>query len=601
MTKEKMYSEKNAVVAVRDNANWKNHKWKYRYNMKQLITALIFVTSSAGLFGQSIPVVIAGKMYVNATVVRSNGAVQIYASDRDTGRVNIAAPGSKLHADTIIFYSNDTNDGLLLNAGGAVKGATGIENPKAVILRKKFERGIHTYLSLPFDVTNDDIYLARTKTKLINGENTDWQFVVFEFNYKQRAETGSRADSIAWTEMGILSSDSIKYDGLKKGVGYQFYLREDSLPFVDSKEVDFYATPSDIAKLFDSSEKTLTYPAYGAKAIWSKDDRGKVSGWACIGGLNFSTFEISRSTLADYQGSVIYVQDRENGEAMSSQSQVPSNWKAIVLANEEAAKVGPYTPFFIQSPVEDNLVGAVEDKTLVFKNAGLSLLSVEYRSSQDESGEMDQLYFALSSDKDNAFDRLYLNFAENYEDFFHPTKDGLKMNSYENKPTVWSLRNEASLVVSGLPTASEGVEVQIGFSVPYAGDYTISLEPLYRSYVQHVVLVDNQTKAKVDLLQYSTYSFYSEQVKSNSGRFVLYVNSAFPIIPEDEKNAPFAYVKDNMLTVRNLGEGDKVQVFDLTGSTIASGKAVGREFSVPLRLRGVYIVNTGATILKVLN
>ncbi|MDR2692165.1 MAG: hypothetical protein LBB73_07755 [Dysgonamonadaceae bacterium] len=573
--------------------------------MKRLITVLISFIGYSSLFGQGLPVVVAGKMYVGAKV-RSQGAVHVYANssatttadEKGVGKINMATGESVLQADTIIFYSNDKNDGLLLNTDAAVKATDGTTAPKAVILRKKFEPAKHTYFSLPFDVMGDSIFKAGTRIKLRNGEDNDWQFLVYEFDYENRANSGFTSAEQVWKELGSASAidrSEPDYQKLSKGIGYQFYLGDES--FTD---VDFYAVSSDIAKLFSTNDndKILSYPVYKGDANWNNLD--KVSGWAFLGGLNSSTFLFSKSNLGSYDGRAVYYQYGSSSQALN-----PSQWKEVVLGSDETAQIGPFTPFYVHNSVDELNKGGTKSNTLMFKKAGLLLTSAQYRSSQNESGAVkDRLYFALSSGKDNTFfDRFYLDFAEDYAESFHTKKDAIKMASdYPNMPTVWSLRDGSSLVVNGLSTPNERI-VPVGFSVPEAGDYTISLDPLLLTDVRNVVLVDNQTKAKVDLLQSLSYSFQSEKVTSDNERFTLYINSTYTGTPAVKAGDPFAFVKNNILTVSNLSEGDKVQVLDLTGRTVASGKASGKEFSVPLIRKGIYVVSTGgkASILKVLN
>jgi hypothetical protein len=335
---------------------------------------------------------------------------------------------------------------------------------------------------------------------------------------------------------------------------------------------------------------------YKGNAEWSNLDA--VSGWAFLGGLNSSTFLFSKSNLDNYDGTVYY----QHGG--SSQALNPSQWAEVVLSEDEIAQIGPFTPFYVHNPVDGLHGGEARNNTLIFKNTGLSLTSAQYRSSQNESDAVkDRLYFALSSGKDNTFDRFFLKFAEGYAESFHAKEDAIKMASnYSDKPTVWSFGDGLSLVVNALSTPNERI-VPVGFSVPEAGDYTISLDPLLLADVRNVVLVDNQTKAKVDLLQSLSYSFHSEKVTSDNERFALHINSTNTGTPAVKAGDPFAFVRNNILTVSNLSEGDKVQVLDLTGRTVASGKASGKEFSFPLIRKGIYIVSTGekASILKVLN
>jgi hypothetical protein len=275
----------------------------------------------------------------------------------------------------------------------------------------------------------------------------------------------------------------------------------------------------------------------------------------------------------------------------------------VVLSDPTVSKIiGPFTPFYIQG---DFTAGVEEQKTFTF-NAGatLSLESVKFRSSNDNSIK-DQLYFVLSSDKNDSYDRFYLNFADNYVESFQTVEDAVKMTTaYSNRPAVYSLQDGTNreLVVNGLPMKNER-EVKMGFSVPEAGDYTISLDARHQQDVRSVILLDKVTGKKTDLLQ-TPYSFNSSALEGETGRFALFINSSYTDIPSIEADAPYAFAKDNLLTVRNLLEGDKVQIFDLSGRLIMSGKASGKEFSVTLSQKGVYVVNVkgGKTsVLKVLN
>ena len=146
-------------------------------------------------------------------------------------------------------------------------------------------------------------------------------------------------------------------------------------------------------------------------------------------------------------------------------------------------------------------------------------------------------------------------------------------------------------------------EVRMGFTVPEAGDYTLSLNPMRQEDVRNVILADKVTGKQVDLLQ-TPYSFNTGSVTGETGRFSLFINSSYTEIPAIESKGIYAYVKDNILTVKKLTEGDRIQVLDLSGRIIASGKAAGNEFSVALSRKGIYIVTVSgekSSVLKVLN
>ncbi|GHT66957.1 hypothetical protein AGMMS50239_29280 [Bacteroidia bacterium] len=533
-----------------------------------------------------IPMLVEGGMHISGPL-RSDGAIHVSAG-AGAGKIDIddgiGSEVAVLKTDTIIFYSNDKFDGLLRNLNttpdGGVKGLDPDTSPIQVILRKKFEDNKWTYFSLPFKAGKD----------LKRGGKTvpTTEYDLFEFNPKGRS-TGGRPDTaIVWKRVGTLSTNT----DYAKANGYQ-------IKFDNGKggDIDFISNdPDDIDTLFSTSKaKPVKYTTYGTPAgIWD-DHNG--DNWAFIGGLFSTAYTISQGTT-DYRGTIYY------REVESSQA-APGTFRfgEAVLSDAIVSKtIGPFTPFYIQGRYS---TGDTLD-TFNFNAgvAGLLLESVEFRSSNDNLIK-DQLYFALSSDKNDSYDRFYLNFADNYVESFQTIEDAVKMSTaYGSRPSVYSLQDGTNreLVVNGLPMKDER-EVKMGFSIPEAGDYTISLDARHKQDVWSVILLDKVTGKKIDLLQ-TPYSFHTSVVEGETGRFTLFINSSYTDIPSIDAVKPYAYAKDNVLTIKNLSEGDNVSVYDLAGRTIVLGKAAGKEFSIGLSQKGVYVVNVKGgetTVLKVLN
>ncbi|GHT61824.1 hypothetical protein AGMMS50239_13580 [Bacteroidia bacterium] len=531
--------------------------------------------------------VVAGKVHVSGTM-RSQGAVHIYAveSGLDTGKINIdnASDKTLLATDTIIFYSNDKFDGLLRNlneSGGGVVGLTAGTSPKQVILRKKFADNAWTYFSLPFKA---DKGLKRGNGTTIPGSVYD----LFEFNPEGRAVAGKPDTAVVWKRVGSPTGTIVTLDYAKAN-GYQI-----KFDAGQGGEIDFISNdPNDIDTLFSNNKaKPVRYNTYGTTDLW--DDQNS-DNWAFIGGLFSATYTMDHLTT-DYKGT-IYYREVESSQA----SPTPFTFGQVYIPDRPKI-IGPFTPFYVQGEY-----GAGDTlQTFTFKEGvrGLLLDHHQFRSSNDNLTK-DLLYFALSSDKNGSDDCFYLNFADNYVESYQSIEDAIKMSTaYGSRPAVYSLQDGTNreLFVNGLPM-KDGREVKMGFSVPEAGDYTISLDAKLKQDVRSVILQDKVTGKKIDLLQ-TPYSFNTSALKGETGRFALFINSSYTDIPSIEADAPYAFAKDNLLTVRNLGEGDKVQIFDLSGRLIASGKASGKEFSAALSQKGVYVVNVkgGKTsVLKVLN
>jgi hypothetical protein len=542
-------------------------------------------------------------MYVDdklevSTSKLSGGAVHVAY----TGKIDIKDDASaKLQADTIIFYSNDNADGLLrnLNTNGGVKDYANTGYPKVVIVRKTFTDDNFTVISLPFDVSPDSIFQSSTGRKL-NHNATEGDYWAWEMDIKNRADMASASGSVGWKEMDYSK-------GFKKTTGYMFWS-------ANPISIDFVTTnPVEIERLFSSGLKSTTFNIYGTdNTKWNEAFRALGNGWAYIGGLNTTTYAVkggddATATISGYDGVSVWIRNKTTSQATGSTGDDGFNQYAIKNANpaDDVLNLAPYTPFYVQYhkvTAGDSLV------TFGFKggSAGLLLESVKFRSSREGTSPVkDQLFFVLSSDKDNSRDRFYLNFSDDYTESYRASEDAVKLSaSSGDSPAVWSIQDgtNSGLFINGLPL-KDGREVKIGYSAPEQGDYTMRMDASRREGIRTVVLVDNVTGKKVDLLQYP-YTFNTNAVKDETGRFTLYINSIFTGVPSIEGGSINAFVKDNILTVKNLSEGDRIQALDLAGRTVVSGIASGKEFSAALSQKGVYVVDVRGektTVLKVLN
>jgi hypothetical protein len=534
------------------------------------------------------PMVVAGKVLVKGTM-RSKGAVHVFAST-DTGKIDIGASATLL-TDTVILYSNDNNDGLLRNQNeqGGVKGITFAFQPAKVIVRKSLASQAWRYIVLPFDVNigaggvrDNGIPLEAAKS----GVKSYW---LKKFDAEARSRLSTTDVKYVWPDF----EDSEYAGSLKKGTGYLF------LGSANLANIDFVTTDAtDINNLFKVDDKTVNYTTYiSAAGAW--DHPGYGDGWAFIGGLNTTTFKLNRTNIGNYNVIAATVYPVKTTQASGQPGEI-----LVGLGGDREANISPYTPFYIHIGTNTLIAAYSEDSTFIFKKEGLSLegSSAGFRSANEDI--KDQLYFALSSDRDNSYDRFYLTFADHYSESFNANEDAITMMTIsETSPAIWCLDGaNVELALNGLPMKDDR-KVGMGFAVPEAGDYTFRMDAQKLTDVRNVILVDNVTGKKVDLLQVP-YSFTSEAVKNENDRFVLYINSSYTDIPLVEAGKPYAYAKDNILTVKNLLEGDAVSIYDLSGRTLVSGTVSGAEFSTVLTQKGVYIVNVKGektTILKVLN
>jgi hypothetical protein len=174
-------------------------------------------------------------------------------------------------------------------------------------------------------------------------------------------------------------------------------------------------------------------------------------------------------------------------------------------------------------------------------------------------------------------------------------------------PRLWSILSDKSgaenaLFMNRLPYLDR--EVKLGISLPVEGDYTFDLIDLTKmNGIESVVLLDKKTNIKTELLD-EPYSFQTSGALQTNDRFSLFIKKSITSIDTPKTGEIYAYTGNNVLTVKNVLPGSKIQVLDLAGRSIAIGLASGDEFSTLLNQKGVYIVNvTGekTAVLKVLN
>ncbi|MDR1738961.1 MAG: T9SS type A sorting domain-containing protein [Candidatus Symbiothrix sp.] len=171
-----------------------------------------------------------------------------------------------------------------------------------------------------------------------------------------------------------------------------------------------------------------------------------------------------------------------------------------------------------------------------------------------------------------------------------------------NGVRVWTVVNNVKLFSNVMP-ASAAENIPVGIIAPKADTYEFSIDVKEGSITQ-AILLDKTTDEETDLL-IDNYSFSTSGALNTSDRFVLFINATPTAIALEKTQEIVAFVDDHsILNVRNLSEGDRIQVYDVAGRLIASGKAQSSIYTTRLYEKGVYIVNVSGArskIIKVLN
>ena len=609
--------------------------------MKRLIT--IFVSSIIGisLWGQNLPVTVVGDVYIAADgKMMSEGNVYVQtlhgpsyqAGQYDAGNDQIGrvANYGTLKMDTVIFYSTSSSEGLLMNKDAGSVTLTGTSTPSQVIVRKNFPYPITTsgqnyyQMVFPFDVDlANGVYNADTGEKLtryseVSGSNGG-KFDVHFYNAQLRANTGKKSSTVNDNWQSLDSINNISYADfksasgitstvLKKGVAYEVAV----LPGISN--LDFYAMNNgSTADLFATTPKTvdLTYTKSSARGTGTFVDSTlyKAEGWNAIGGLSTTDYMVQDSTVAlsPNTTNVIYYRPQ-------------LDWLELYAGDtsEQAGVLRPYSVIFVQTgnaTLQRGNTTAISGG-VSYNGNGLTLYQIQadnvgslpiFRSSA--SADYDLLKLEFGNSNNTPASKIYFKFNDQYNKTFNPSEgDAVRMQTTNaTNPVIYSLApsfvngtNDNVAFVNCLPYNDN--EVQLGVSVVTPGDYSFSLKDIIvANGINSAILWDKDTDTKTELLN-SDYTYHSDGGQTES-RFVLFINKSITSINQIATADIYAYAENNAITVKNLNDGDKVQVLDLTGRMIASGIAVGNTYSATVNQKGVYIVNAknGQKVLKVLN
>ena len=549
--------------------------------MKKLFTICVLLSIGIGfLRGQtSIPMTVAGNVR-NDGDMRSIGPVHLLANSLEK-TAKVGNYGTFKMDDEVFFYSNASFDGLLMNKNAT---ANSVQTSQ-VVVRKTFADFTWYKVSFPFDVNLTNGVLDPT-TGMPLVQNSD--FYVKIYSGAKRAQLGSDG-SQNWVYFPETT--------LKKGTAY--------LIAIDSKMstpavLDFLSQDNGDPELFAIKQKGISL-AYDQCIMFITPENS--SGWNALGGLYSTNYEIGGSTIG-YAGAVYYIEGNEDYQQIFPKD------------NGDRGTLRPYAVIFVQTtpttPLAYTTANIDGGFTYVGDGSGLVLdpnASYPLFRSSSSVGE-DLIKLLLTKDGYSSNSKVYFDFNNSYNQSYIPEQgDCIALQTTSSDiPGVWSLVNRVNEDDQKISTFVDCVpynnnEIPLGVSFPADGNYTFSLKSVNGTTFDkfnNIDLWDAVKGVKCNLLA-EDYSFDANS-GSTEGRFVLFINKSMTSIDQVSTGDIYAYAENNVLTVKNLDPGDKVQVMDVTGRIVASGAAAsGNSYSTPVNQKGVYIVYVKGKALKVLN
>ena len=163
--------------------------------------------------------------------------------------------------------------------------------------------------------------------------------------------------------------------------------------------------------------------------------------------------------------------------------------------------------------------------------------------------------------------------------------DGLKMMAPRaDAPQLYAV-NRTGTRFSLMNAVDAAGSVQVGIRA-VAGEYTMTLgETADIETATEVWLTDHKTGAKVDLRR-TDYRFTLTEAADDAARFTL----SFSSIADDTAGTLNVYVRQRILYVEGLREGDTVTLYDPSGTRVHAERTTGGSFRHALK-PGIYLVH----------
>lgn len=214
-----------------------------------------------------------------------------------------------------------------------------------------------------------------------------------------------------------------------------------------------------------------------------------------------------------------------------------------------------------------------------------------------ESATLELLLSTDDIEQDNTFVQLQ---DEATEDFDY-NLDLAKMKT-SKVPNLYSLGSKGEeLAANCLPVDTRVID--LGLMLPVTADYTFSLRNTKLPTGLQAILYDTETRQEIDLSQ-DDYTVTLAKGTHN-GRLQLRLSVSTVDIGTDIRNNAgtgnlTATVVDGNLLLSGLGdEGADLRIYDPAGRLVYEGHAA-RGYSIPLpAVAGVYLVNAGNQVIKV--
>jgi hypothetical protein len=482
------------------------------------------VVSSAALR----PLVISNTLAFNNVTVEADAKLVVAAN----GKLTI---NQLSNAGQIIIESNNTSTGQLRQTSVASQTGT-------IVLRKTFTAGPWQFVGMPFEVTENRVFIAGTDTPATWGDaynaGDPKTFYVRDYDAQGRDASGTAVDQNSSHWMYVPSRTFAQNKG---------YI----IAVPNAVTLDFVSASATTAGLQATGSKSVS--KYTTNVVTTHNS------WNLIGQPFLTGFDLLNATQAHapyyYYNGATYV------AVMESDSYV----------------VYPFSAVFVQA----HGAGA----TVEYASQGRTLRSVSAPSFEQITLVVQDNIEATYTD--NTRIRVEEGRTVNYE----LGKDAVKMLSMNTQvPQIYTRTKGTdnvtySYAVNSLPTSTTIVDLVV--TTGKAGSYTVSLENIddASSYSSIILVVGSQ---EYDLLE-GSYTFSTSQAQTMNWKVKL-VQGVVTQVAQTADNGIDVATINNKVYINGLESEATVSVYNVSGQLVQTISNVQNNQALTINNAGVSVV-----------
>lgn len=450
-----------------------------------------------------------------------------------------------LEIDNQIVFEVDSTGraGQLDNSCGSTSCTVDVRSTASIIVRKKFGKNIYpwNFVSFPFNVVEDSIFIGGTRTKAVWGDIQDnvADFFIAEYDGQRRADYGITNGSNYVNVPNHLLLANKGYI-LAGGDGI------DSIDFKSAIGTDFLCGPIMVPTNINVSSTGRSYCDEG----WNLVGVPYVTGYNLNNAWPFDPYFV-------WNGVDNYT---------------------TVMADDDFY-VYPFSSFFIQDWLQayDGLTYDIDGKTFKAVKA---------------ANKYDEISLTVSNSQNSDLTRIRLK--EDALVSFERKNDGIKlMSPVMSVPQIYTEAQGscAGLACNALPLNTERVDLKV--RTGKAGTYKIAMVNKEKlKDVIRVMLVDTETKAQTNLMEQSYTFDITTSTTAITSRFYVVITSQ-DINGTDVVigNGIRVYTAGNEVYLTGLNGKAGVNIFDAAGKLIYQFQNVENNLPFTINVPGMYIMD----------